>query len=339
MRVLVTGGAGYIGSHTCVQLLEAGHEVAVLDNFQNSQPEALERVQQVSGRGVELHEGDVREPASFESFITGWHPEAVIHFAGLKSVAESVEYPARYYTTNVQGTVNVAQAALAAGASKFVFSSSATVYSPENQMPVSEDAELRPTNPYGWSKLMAEQVLRDLATANPSLSVALLRYFNPVGAHPSGLIGEDPRGVPANLMPYLARVADGTYPTLKVYGDDYPTPDGTGVRDYLHVVDLAEAHLEALPALDRAGTLLTWNVGRGSGVSVLEMISAFERITGETVDYELVDRRAGDVAVSYADVSRILKDSGWSASRGLEQMTADVWSWQTRRGGSTVRRR
>ena len=328
MRVLVTGGAGYIGSHTCVQLLEAGHEVAVIDNFQNSQPESLTRVQELTGTSLEVHEGDVREPSSFKPFMQQWRPEAVIHFAGLKSVGESVEKPGEYYTTNVQGTVNVAQASVEAGVKSLVFSSSATVYSPEAPMPVSEDAILQPVNPYGWSKRMAEQVLLDINAARPELSVALLRYFNPVGAHLSGHLGEDPRGIPANLMPFMARVADGTYQQLKVFGGDYPTVDGTGVRDYVHVVDLADAHLASLDALVRQPGHLVWNVGRGEGVSVLQMVAAFERVTGADVPCEVAARRPGDAATSYADVGRITAESTWRAQRGLDEMVADLWRWQ-----------
>ena len=329
MRVIVTGGAGYIGSHTCVRLLEEGHDVAVLDNFENSQPESLQRVQDIAGRDLSIHRGDVRDTGSFADFFDVWRPEAVIHFAGLKSVGESVAEPERYYTTNVQGTVNVAQAAVKAGASSLVFSSSATVYSPEAQMPVDETAELRPGNPYGWSKRMAEQVLTDMQAAHPRLSVALLRYFNPVGAHPTGRLGEDPRGVPANLMPYMARVADGTYPALKVFGDDYPTPDGTGVRDYVHVVDLAEAHLAALETVGATSGVLTWNVGRGSGISVLEMVEAFERVTGREIPIERVGRRPGDSATSFAEVSEISRRSSWRALRGVDEMVRDLWQWQS----------
>lgn len=328
MRVLVTGGAGYIGSHTCVQLLKAGHEVAVIDNFQNSQAESLTRVLELTGASLEVHEGDVREPSSFKPFMHAWRPEAVIHFAGLKSVGESVEKPGEYYTTNVQGTVNVAQASVEVGVESLVFSSSATVYSPEAPMPVSEDAVLQPVNPYGWSKRMAEQVLLDINAARPELSVALLRYFNPVGAHPSGRLGEDPRGIPANLMPFMARVADGTYQQLKVLGDDYPTVDGTGIRDYVHVMDLADAHLASLDALVHQPGQLVWNVGRGEGVSVLQMVAAFERVTGADVPCEVTARRPGDAATSYADVQRITTESTWRAQRGLDEMVADLWRWQ-----------
>lgn len=332
MRVLVTGGAGYIGSHTCVQLQEAGHEVAVIDNFQNSRPDVLDRVQSITGAALTVHEGDVRDRASIDGFMGEWSPEAVIHFAGLKSVNESVHQPAAYYSTNVQGTVNVAQSAVDSGASCLVFSSTAGVYGADAQMPVSEDAETRPVHPYGRSKLMAEQVLEDIHHAHPRFSVAALRYFNPVGAHPSGLIGEDPRGVPANLLPYMARVADGTYPELKVYGDDYPTVDGSGVRDYLHVDDLAAAHLAALDALAKGAEYVTWNVGRGHGISVLEMVAAFERVTGTRVPYTVEARRAGDVAESYADPSLIHSQTSWRAGRDVDAMVRDLWRWQRRSG-------
>ena len=330
MRVLVTGGAGYIGSHTCIRLLEAGHAVTVLDNFQNSRPEVLDRVQTITDATLEVLHADVRAPESFTEFMGEWKPEAVVHFAGLKSVNESVEKPADYYSTNVQGTVNVARAFVEVGGGAFVFSSTAAVYGAEATMPVTEDSPTRPVNPYGWSKLMAEQVLKDVHTAHPQLSVALLRYFNPVGAHPSGLIGEDPAGVPANLMPYMARVADGTYPSLKVFGSDYPTADGSGVRDFLHVDDLAESHLVALKSLVGDPGLVTWNVGRGEGVSVFEMVAAFQRVTGRRIPYSVEPRRPGDVAESYADPTEIERATSWRAGRSVDDMVADLWRWQKR---------
>ena len=334
MRVLVTGGAGYIGSHTCVRLQESGHEVAVLDNFQNTRRDILDRVQRITGRPLEVVEADVRELGAVTGFMRDWQPRAVVHFAGLKSVNESVKKPADYYTTNVQGTVNVARAFAESGGGAFVFSSTAAVYGADAPMPVTEDAETLPVNPYGWSKLMAERVLKDLQVAEPQLSVALLRYFNPVGAHPSGLIGEDPDGVPANLMPFMARVADGTYPVLKVFGDDYPTADGTGVRDFLHVVDLAEAHLVALDTAAAGSGTLTWNVGRGTGISVLEMVAAFEHVTGARVPVQVEPRRPGDVAASFADVSRISAQTPWRATRDVDLMVADLWRAQSNLRGS-----
>lgn len=328
MRVLVTGGAGYIGSHTSLRLLEEGHQVAVLDNFINSGRESLERVESLAGGDIEVHEGDVRDPSTFKSFFKNWRPESVIHFAGLKSVSESVENPGSYYTTNVQGTVNVAESSVANDVRSLIFSSSATVYSSNAVMPVHEESELGPSNPYGWSKLMAEQVLRDIHAAHPQLSIAILRYFNPVGAHASGMIGEDPAGVPANLMPYMARVADGTYPALNVFGTDYPTDDGTGVRDYIHVVDLAEAHLAAISHMSNSPGRVTWNIGRGQGISVLEMVDAFQRVTKAPVPVALSPRRPGDVAVSFADPTRITSESAWRATRDVDTMVEDLWRWQ-----------
>lgn len=328
MRVLVTGGAGYIGSHACLRLLEAGHEVAVLDNFRNSQKEPLHRVQLLAGKSLELCEADVRQPESFEPFLDAWHPESIIHFAGLKSVSESVAHPEDYYATNVQGTLNVAEAARAVGVRSFIFSSSATVYGAQQEMPVDESAETSPVNPYGRSKLFAEQVLRDIHAVHPEMSVGVLRYFNPVGAHTSGRLGEDPTGTPANLMPYMARVASGVYPHLNIYGDDYATPDGTGIRDYIHVVDLADAHLATLEALEVEPGVVTWNVGRGEGVSVAEMVSDFERVTGRSIPVRVTNRRGGDVSTSFANVGRITSSTRWAAQRDTEEMIRDLWKWQ-----------
>lgn len=330
MRVLVTGGAGFIGSHTSLRLLESGHDVAVLDNFQNSSLEPLRRIEEFTRRPLVVHECDVRSPETFDRFVRGWRPDSIVHFAGLKSVSESVQEPERYYTTNVQGTVNVARIGCEVGVRRFVFSSSATVYGAQESMPVDEGSTTAPVNPYGYSKLFAEQVLQDVKRAHPDFSLAVLRYFNPVGAHPAGLLGEDPAGVPANLMPYMARVAAGQYPHLQVFGDDYPTPDGTGVRDFIHVMDLADAHLAALDALTERTGSFTWNVGSGAGISVMEMVSAFERATGRKIPIKIAERRVGDIPESYANVGSIGQATGWHARRGVEDMVRDLWRWQTK---------
>jgi UDP-glucose 4-epimerase len=328
MHVIVTGGAGYIGSHTLLTLIEAGHQVTVIDNLVNSSAESLRRVEMMTGARVPLMVEDVRDGGRMMECLGNLHPDAVIHFAGLKSVAESVSDPAAYYATNVQGAVNVAEAAGAAGARALIFSSSATVYGQESRMPVSEDSETGPINPYGRSKLFAEAALKDVQLTHPELSLGILRYFNPVGAHESGMIGEDPTGKPANLMPYLARVAAGMYPFLQIFGDDYETRDGTGIRDYIHVVDLAEAHLATVEWLLQNPGVGCWNVGRGIGISVAEMVKAFEDVTGAAVPTKVVGRRPGDVAESYADVTAITQQVGWEARRGLEDMVRDLWRWQ-----------
>jgi UDP-glucose 4-epimerase len=329
MKVLVTGGAGYIGSHTVVQLLEAGHDVAVLDNFSNSKPEALRRVADLTGGKVELFADDLLDEPFVTELLRETRPDAVIHFAGLKAVAESVEQPERYYRTNVGGTLNLVRAMAAAEVRTIVFSSSATVYGNPASVPVREDFPLSGTNPYGWSKLMVEQVLRDVHAADPSWRVALLRYFNPVGAHPSGLIGEDPLGIPNNLLPSVAQVAVRRRERLSVFGADYPTPDGTGIRDYIHVVDLAAGHLAALEGLQRLGGCRTWNLGTGTGYSVLEMVDAFSRASGRAIPYEVTGRRPGDIAACVADPGLAQRDLGWTASMGLNAMCADTWRWQS----------
>ncbi|GAB2685593.1 UDP-glucose 4-epimerase GalE [Thalassiella azotivora] len=328
MRILVTGGAGYIGSHTALRLLEAGHDVTVVDNLANSSRRALERVQELTGRAVPLHAVDLLDEDALDRAVADSAPEAVVHFAALKAVGESVAEPLRYYRNNVSGSLALLQCLQRHGCRRVVFSSSATVYGDPDRVPVDEDAPLRPTNPYGWTKLVVEQALRDLAASDPSWSVALLRYFNPVGAHPSGRIGEDPRGTPNNLLPFVAQVAVGRRERLVVHGDDYPTPDGTGVRDYIHVLDLADGHLAALERLaDRTGCH-TWNLGTGRGHSVLEVVHAFERASGRQVPYEVRGRRAGDAAVSFADPRRAARDLGWRARRDLDAMCADAWRWQ-----------
>lgn len=325
--ILVTGGAGYIGSHTCVQLQEAGHEVVVLDNFSNSKPEALRRVEKITGRAPRLVEGDILDREKLDQALR--NPiKAVIHFAGLKAVGESITQPLSYYHNNVAGTLTLLQAMQHHGVKNLVFSSSATVYGDPASVPIRENFPLSATNPYGRSKLMIEEMLRDLARAEPGWNIAILRYFNPVGAHPSGLIGEDPNGTPNNLMPFISQVAVGKRDALNVFGNDYPTVDGTGVRDYIHVEDLARGHLAALDALSRTGGLITTNLGTGRGYSVLEVLHAFEAACGKTLPYHMVPRRAGDVAACWADPAAASEQLGWRAEKGIAEMCADSWRWQ-----------
>lgn len=329
-KILITGGAGYIGSHTCVVLLEAGFEVAVVDNLCNSSREALRRVESITGRKISFHEADVRDAAALSRIFDMEKPQAVIHFAGLKAVGESVEKPLEYYDTNVSGTLTLLLAMRAAHVRQIVFSSSATVYGNPATVPICEDFPLSATNPYGRSKLIIEDVLRDIVLSDFSWKVALLRYFNPVGAHESGLIGEDPNGIPNNLMPFVSQVAVGRRPHLSVFGGDYPTPDGTGVRDYIHVVDLAKGHLAALRALNgwQEKQALTVNLGTGHGYSVLDMVRAFEKASGRAVPYKIVDRRPGDIATCYADPALAERLLGWKAQFGVERMCEDAWRWQ-----------
>lgn len=327
--ILVTGGAGYIGSHTTLALLEAGHNVIVLDNLANSSLESLRRVETICARSATFIEGDIRDRALLDSIFARYSIQAVLHFAGLKAVGESVEQPLAYYENNVSGSVVLLQAMAAAGVFNLVFSSSATVYGEPKQMPISEDCPTgTPTNPYGRSKLMIEEILRDLAISEPRWSIALLRYFNPVGAHVSGLIGEDPNGIPNNLLPYISQVAVGKLKKLSVYGDDYPTLDGTGVRDYIHVVDLADGHLKALDAISASQGVHIWNLGTGQGYSVLQMISAFEQAAGVTVPYTVVERRSGDIAECWADPNKAAQELGWKAEHSLADMMQDTWRWQ-----------
>jgi UDP-glucose 4-epimerase len=329
MRILVTGGAGYIGSHTVVRLLEAGHEVSVVDNLSNAKRESLRRVGEITGAEVPLHAVDLLDAEALGRVFEQTRPEAVVHFAGLKAVGESVRQPARYYRNNVAGTLELVRVMDERDCRTIVFSSSATVYGDAASVPIDEGAPLSGTNPYGWSKLMVEKVLTDVAAADDRWRVALLRYFNPVGAHASGRIGEDPQGIPNNLVPFIAQVAVGRRDGLAVFGDDYPTPDGTGVRDYIHVVDLADGHLAALEYLVTNGSCSAWNLGTGRGSSVLEVVAAFERASGREIPYEVADRRDGDVAVSYADPSLAQADLGWTATRTLDDMCADTWRWQS----------
>lgn len=333
MRILITGGAGYIGSHTCVELLQAGHEVVAFDNLCNASPVAMERIAQITGKAPTFIQGDVRDKGALAQVFAQQSIDAVIHFAGLKAVGESVAKPLAYYDNNVVGTLRLLEAMGAAGVKTLVFSSSATVYGDPQEVPVREDAPLFATSPYGRSKLIIEDILRDLYRSDPSWNLALLRYFNPVGAHESGLIGENPNGIPNNLMPYISQVAIGLRPELSVFGNDYPTPDGTGVRDYIHVVDLAKGHSAALQALKpresgENGQLLTVNLGTGQGHSVLEIIRAFEKATGRPIPYRITPRRPGDVAIYYADPTLAKSLLGWQAELGLEQMCRDAWRWQ-----------
>jgi UDP-glucose 4-epimerase len=328
LKVLLTGGAGYIGSHTAVECLAAGHEVVVFDNLSNSSVKSLDRVAQIAGKSVTFVQGDIRERAALRELFARHAIDAVVHFAGLKAVGESVEKPLLYYDNNIAGSIALFDEMTAAGVKSVVFSSSATVYGDPATVPITEDFPLSATNPYGRSKLFIEEMLRDIALADAGWNIALLRYFNPVGAHESGLIGEDPRGIPNNLMPYVAQVAVGRRPQLSVFGGDYPTPDGTGVRDYIHVVDLARGHVAALNKLLKLGGVQTWNLGTGRGVSVLDMVHAFEAASGKPVPYRIVARRAGDVAQCWADPSRAARDLGWRAEYDLPRMCADAWRWQ-----------
>jgi UDP-glucose 4-epimerase len=329
MRILVTGGAGYIGSHTSVLLAEAGHDVVIVDNLANSRMEAVRRVSELAGRDIPLHQVDLLDEAALDEVVAAAMPDAVIHFAGLKAVGESVEQPHRYYSVNVGGALTLTKVMEAHGCRTIVFSSSATVYGATPTMPLQEGAPTAATNPYGWTKLMIEQILHDLHRADDSWRIATLRYFNPVGAHPSGRIGEDPQGTPNNLVPFIAQVAVGRRDTLQVFGDDYDTPDGTGVRDYIHVLDLAAAHIAALDRLEEVGGHHVWNVGTGHGHSVLDVIAAFERASGRPVPYEVVGRRAGDIGTCYADPTRANTELGWTADRTLEAMCVDTWRWQS----------
>lgn len=327
-QILVTGGAGYIGSHTVVELARAGFEPVILDNFSNSSTGVLARINELAGREIKVVEGDIGDAAAVTRLLERHRFDATIHFAGLKAVGESVSLPLAYYRNNVVGTSTLLECLAAAGVKQLIFSSSATVYGDPRTVPIREDAPTGPTNPYGRTKWFIEYMLADLAASDPSWSIGVLRYFNPVGAHESGRIGEEPRGTPNNLMPYVAQVAIGRRPELSVFGGDYPTPDGTGVRDYIHVVDLALGHLAALRHADRGAGLWTVNLGTGQGYSVLEMVQAFEKVSGRKVPYRIVDRRPGDIATCYADPGHASALLGWKASRGLEQMCADGWRWQ-----------
>ena len=327
--ILLTGGAGYIGPHTAIALLQSGLDVVILDNISNSSAESLSRVAKIAGRSATFIQGDIRDRVLLDFLFAEHAIDAVLHFAGLKAVGESVAQPLRYYDNNVHGSQVLLQAMADAGVFRFVFSSSATVYGEPIQMPISETCPVgQPTNPYGRSKLMVEDMLRDLAVSDPRWRIAILRYFNPVGAHDSGLIGEDPNGIPNNLLPYIAQVAVDKLPELAVFGNDYPTHDGTGVRDYIHVVDLAEGHLRALDALETRTGAHVWNLGTGQGYSVLDMVRAFEAASGRPVPYRIAPRRLGDIATCYSDPSKAERELGWKAKRGLPEMMRDAWRWQ-----------
>jgi UDP-glucose 4-epimerase len=327
-NILVTGGAGYIGSHTCVELLAAGYHLIVIDNFSNSKPAVLGRIEKIAGRNFSFMEVDIRDRSALRDVFRKYAIDAVIHFAGLKAVGESVTQPLRYYDNNISGSVALFEVMAESGVKTIVFSSSATVYGDPHAVPIREDFPLSATNPYGRSKLMLEEILRDVTRSDEGWKIALLRYFNPVGAHESGTIGEDPNGIPNNLMPYITQVAVGKLPCLSVFGDDYPTLDGTGVRDYIHVVDLARGHLSALKALEHRPGVLTVNLGTGQGYSVLDVVKAFEMTSGRAVPYRIVGRRPGDVAQCYADPTLARELLGWRAELGLEDMCRDSWRWQ-----------
>jgi UDP-glucose 4-epimerase len=330
MAILVSGGAGYIGSHTCVELLESGNDLVVVDNLSNSKVVALDRVQRIVGKSLVFYQVDIRDREGLSAVFRRHTIDSVVHFAGLKAVEESVRHPLRYYDNNVSGTIALCEVMAEYGVHNMVFSSSATVYGDPCAVPIREDFPVGgTTNPYGASKLMIEQILRDLQVSDTAWRIVILRYFNPVGAHPSGLIGEDPNGIPNNLMPFIAQVAVGRRDFLRVFGGDYPTPDGSGVRDYIHVVDLAKGHKAALDYLTKKEGQLTVNLGTGRGYSVLEMIRAFQEASGKQIPYQIVERRAGDIACCYADTSLAKYELGWLAEMGIEQMCKDSWRWQS----------
>ncbi len=327
--ILVTGAAGYIGSHTCVELLEAGYEIVALDNLSNSSETALKRVEEITGKTFSFVKGDIRDQAILEQLFTNYQIDGVMHFAGLKAVGESVENPLYYYENNVQGSIELLKAMQRHNIKKIVFSSSATVYGIPKVVPIDETFPLNAINPYGQTKLMVEQVLQDIGHADQEWRIALLRYFNPIGAHESGKIGENPSGIPNNLMPYISQVAVGKRDKLSVFGDDYNTPDGTGVRDYIHVVDLAKGHLKALEYLSDHTGVDAFNLGTGNGYSVLELVHAFEKVSGKKVPYQITNRRAGDSAICYADTTKAEQMLDWKAQYGIERMCEDTWRWQS----------
>ncbi len=330
MNILVTGGAGYIGSHTCLELLEAGFGVVVIDNLCNSNPRSLERVQKLTGKTLKFYEGDVRDEALLRRIFAENEISAVLHFAGLKAVGESVSIPWKYYDNNLNSTLVLTKVMEEVGVKNIIFSSSATVYTADNEMPLRETSRTGGcTNPYGWTKYMTEQILSGMANADKDWSIVLLRYFNPIGAHESGLIGEDPRGIPNNLMPYITQVAIGRRAFLSVYGNDYDTPDGTGVRDYIHVVDLSKGHVAAVKYATEHTGCEVFNLGTGHGYSVLDMVKTFSRVNGLELPYKIVDRRPGDIATCYADPSKSAEVLGWKAEKGLEEMCRDSWRWQS----------
>lgn len=330
MKILVTGGAGYIGSHTCVVLLEKGYDVVIVDNLSNSKKTAVERVEELTGKQVTLYVDDVRDLDRMRAIFAAEKPDAVIHFAGLKAVGESVQLPLKYYQNNLESTLTLLQVMEEQGVKNFVFSSSATVYGDPKTLPITEDSPTGgTTNPYGTTKLMIERILMDYAKVNPDFNPVILRYFNPVGAHASGKLGEDPNGIPNNLVPFIAQTAVGKREYVHVFGNDYDTPDGTGVRDYIHVVDLAEGHVAALKLFEKPGCgLRVYNLGTGHGISVLEMLAAFSKAAGKEIPYKIEGRRAGDIAANYADCSKAKNELGWVAEKDLHDMCADTWRWQ-----------
>ncbi|WP_242219256.1 UDP-glucose 4-epimerase GalE [Bacillus cereus group sp. BfR-BA-01380] len=328
MKILITGGAGYIGTHTCVELLNAGNEIIVVDNFSNSKPEALKRVREITGKDFTFYQADLVDKEMLDTIFCENEIDAVIHFAGLKAVGESVTLPLWYYHNNITGTLVLCEVMKKHGVKKMVFSSSATVYGMAEEVPISENFSLGATNPYGRTKQIIEEILRDLYVSDHEWSIALLRYFNPIGAHKSGRIGEDPKGIPNNLIPYITQVAVGKLSELSVFGNDYPTQDGTAVRDYIHVVDLAMGHLKALEKISRSQGVEAYNLGTGCGYSVLEMATAFETASGKKIPYRIVNRRPGDVALCYANASKAKLELGWVAKKGIEEMCEDSWRWQ-----------
>ncbi len=331
MNILLTGGTGYIGSHTAVELIEAGHNVVIIDNFYNSKESVLDRIRQITGKRPTFYKGNILETQLLARIMADEKIDSVVHFAGLKAVGESVSKPVLYYQNNVSGTLSLCEAMIESKVRNLVFSSSATVYGDPTSVPIREDFPTGgTTNPYGTSKYMIERILMDWQKANPQQNVALLRYFNPVGAHKSGLMGEDPNGIPNNLMPFITQVAIGRRPELNVFGNDYPTHDGTGVRDYIHVVDLARGHLKALEKLNTNPGLGIWNLGTGNGYSVLDVVKAFEKASGKTIKYKIAPRRTGDIATCYADAGKAQRELGWTAEFGIEEMCRDSWNWQSK---------
>lgn len=328
MKILVTGGAGYIGSHTCVELIQSGYDIVVVDNLLNSKAESLRRIETLTGKKVPFYKIDLLDKGGLETLFKDHKISSVVHFAGLKAVGESVKIPLRYYHNNITGTLLLCEVMAAHGIKNLVFSSSATVYGNPKTVPIREDFPLGATNPYGRTKLMIEEILRDLHVSDPAWNLILLRYFNPVGAHASGTLGEDPNGIPNNLLPYIAQVAVGKLKELSVFGNDYPTPDGTGVRDYIHVVDLAQGHVKAVQKLSSNPGVVPYNLGTGQGYSVLEIIRTFEKATGQKIPFKIAPRRPGDIPTCYADPSTAKRELGWEAKKSLEEMMADTWRWQ-----------
>jgi UDP-glucose 4-epimerase len=328
MKILVTGGAGYIGSHTCVELLNKNHDVIVLDNLSNSSEESLTRVKKITGKSLTFYQADLLDTDKISKIFSDHNIDAVIHFAGLKAVGESVSVPLKYFHNNITGTLNLLETMNRFNIKNIVFSSSATVYGDPETLPIMEDSPLSATNPYGRTKLMIEEILQDLYKSDNAWNIALLRYFNPVGAHKSGEIGEDPHGIPNNLVPFISKVAIGELPSVNVFGDDYDTPDGTGVRDFIHVVDLAIGHIKILPKLLTNPGVVIYNLGTGKGFSVLEMIKGFEKASQQSIPYTIADRRPGDIAACWADPSKAQKELGWKTNKTLEDMCDDTWNWQ-----------